>query len=163
MRQYVAFTLVEVLIVVMLLGILAMIILPYVTEASGDAREAALATDLATARKQILLYKAQHNDRSPAMNASGSLDTANFVARMTGRTTPDGKLDAGGSCGPYMTEWPANPYCDDAIAREILFAQDENAPRNGKTGWYYSLSSGQFYANHLRQLEAAPIEVRPIN
>ncbi len=50
------FTLVEILIVVIILGILAAIVVPQFTEASDDAKQSAMATNLQTLRSQIELY-----------------------------------------------------------------------------------------------------------
>ena len=59
------FTLVEILIVVIILGILAAIVIPQFTNASQDARESALLSQLQTLRSQIELYKLQHMDKLP--------------------------------------------------------------------------------------------------
>src|ERR1017187_3807990 len=60
-----AFTLVEILIVVIILGILAAIVIPQFTEASNDARISALQSDLQTCRSQFELYKVQHLENYP--------------------------------------------------------------------------------------------------
>ena len=67
-----AFTLVELLIVVIILGILASVVIPQFSDASTDARMSSLATNLMTIRGQIDLYRLQHNGTYPAQ--------ANFVA-----------------------------------------------------------------------------------
>ena len=59
------FTLVEILIVVIILGILAAIVIPQFANASQDARESALLSQLQTLRSQIELYKLQHLDKLP--------------------------------------------------------------------------------------------------
>src|SRR5207237_3761058 len=59
------FTLVEILIVVIILGILAAIVIPQFANASQDARESALLSQLQTLRSQIELYKLQHKDVLP--------------------------------------------------------------------------------------------------
>ena len=51
MRRY-AFTLVELLIVVIILGILAAVVIPQFSDASTDARVSSLTTNLATIRGQ---------------------------------------------------------------------------------------------------------------
>ena len=56
------FTLVEILIVVIILGILAAIVIPQFTNASQNARESSLQSTLQTLRSQIQLYKLQHGD-----------------------------------------------------------------------------------------------------
>ena len=70
------FTLVEILIVVIILGILAAIVIPQFTNASQDARRSSLASTVQTVRSQIELYKLQHGDQLP------DLTTAAWTARM---------------------------------------------------------------------------------
>ncbi len=60
------FTLVEILIVVIILGILAAIVIPQFTNASSDARNSSVASTLQTMRSQIELFKIQHADTPPA-------------------------------------------------------------------------------------------------
>lgn len=146
-RHALSFTLVEVLIVVVLLGIISMIVLPRFTSTIDDAREAALVDNLVSARKQIELYNLQHGGRAPHLDESGGTDVANFVNRLTGRTDPSGKLNAAGSCGPYLTDWPSNPFSDEAIADKIQFHGNPNPPRSGFTGWYYSVTTNMLYVN----------------
>ena len=55
-----AFTLIEILIVVVILGILAAIVIPQFTDASQDAMEANLVSQLQTIRSQIELYDVQN-------------------------------------------------------------------------------------------------------
>ncbi len=69
------FTLVEILIVVVILGILAAIVIPQFTQASTEAKTNSLCSDLQTLRSQIELYKVQHNDTPPAL--------ATFTNQMT--------------------------------------------------------------------------------
>ena len=56
-----AFTLIEILIVVVILGILAAIVVPQFTNAADDANDAAVRSQLQTLRGQIELYRAQQN------------------------------------------------------------------------------------------------------
>src|ERR1043165_2695878 len=67
------FTLVEILIVVIILGILAAIVIPQFTNASQDARKSSLVSQLQTLRSQSELYKLQHGDVLP--NLVGGDDT----------------------------------------------------------------------------------------
>ena len=57
-----AFTLIEILIVVVILGILAAIVVPQFTNAADDANDAAVRSQLQTLRGQIELYYAQNNE-----------------------------------------------------------------------------------------------------
>ncbi len=55
-----AFTLIEILIVVVILGILAAIVIPQFTDASDEAMDANIRTQLQTLRSQIQLYNVQN-------------------------------------------------------------------------------------------------------
>src|SRR5205823_8220667 len=94
------FTLVEILIVVIILGILAAIVIPQFTNASQDARKSSLVSQLQTIRSQVELYKLQHGDTLPALvggdDTAGSVDETNW-APLTTVTTYNGK-----NFGPYM-------------------------------------------------------------
>ena len=77
MKAKKGFTLVEILIVVVILGILAAIVIPQFTNASVEAKTARIRTDLQTMRSQIELYKIQNNGTVPADLAA--LVSGNFM------------------------------------------------------------------------------------
>ena len=60
-RNKKGFTLVEILIVVIILGILAAIVVPQFTEASSDAKLSNLTTNLQSIRAQLELYRLHHS------------------------------------------------------------------------------------------------------
>ncbi len=66
-----AFTLIEILIVVVILGILAAIVIPQFTDASEDAMDASVRSTLQTIRSQIELYNIQNP--ASAYNAATNL------------------------------------------------------------------------------------------
>ena len=102
------FTLVEILIVVIILGILAAIVIPQFTNASTDARKASLVSQLQTLRSQIQLFKLQHNDVLPDL-------VANQWAQMMSKTDLTGAVNtaAAGIYGPYLESTPKNPLNGD--------------------------------------------------
>ena len=65
-----AFTLVEILIVVVILGILAAVVVPQFTSAADDANDATVRSQLQTLRSQVELYKAQQGGE-PDFGANG--------------------------------------------------------------------------------------------
>lgn len=143
-----AFSLLEILIVVLLLGILAAIVLPRLSGASDDARGTAVKNDLQTLRQQITLYTAQHTGRGPHLDPDGSLDTVNLIARLLNRTERDGSIAAGQQgLGPYIHKWPANPYADPRVSALVAFGTADQPPRDGSTGWYFNTDTGVISAN----------------
>lgn len=138
---FAAFTLVELLIVVMALAILAMIAIPQFSTASKEARESAVMADIATLRRQINLYLAEHNNRGPHLDEDGALDTAGLKARLTGKTSTSGQLSSAGVAGPYIREWPENPFATPSVAAAITFGTSISPPRDGASGWYYNTNS----------------------
>ena len=137
MRARSGFTLVEILIVVIILGILAAIVIPQFTDASTQARESSLRSDLQTMRSQIELYKIQHNDQLPT---DGGLA---FGVAMTSYTTIAGVLaavqaPADGVYGPYLQKVPTNPFNNDDTVTEA--ATDTGIA--GDTGWFFNTATG---------------------
>jgi len=133
------FTLVEILIVVVILGILAAIVIPQFTEASTEAKTSSLMSDLQTVRSQIELYKVQHNDDLPG--AGG----ATFEQALTGKTDIDGAVDTSGAYGPYLQTIPTNPFNDDDDVR--IDGPDAGADTDG---WRFDATdpnSGAFQAD----------------
>src|SRR4051794_15553587 len=81
-----AFTLIEILIVVVILGILAMIVIPQFSNASAQARENTLKDDLRFLRLQVQVFAAQHRDTPPGYpsgNTAAAPTEADFEAQMT--------------------------------------------------------------------------------
>ena len=129
------FTLVEILIVVIILGILAAIVIPQFTEASQDARESALSSDLQTLRSQIELYKMQHTGSYPT-----ALGTA-ATCQLTNKTTMAGAISATGAYGQYLQQFPTNPFTSTNDVTIVTGATW--APGNDATAWYYNSTTGR--------------------
>ncbi|TKJ35217.1 MAG: hypothetical protein CEE38_15420 [Planctomycetes bacterium B3_Pla] len=152
MRAKSGFTLVEILIVVVILGILAAIVIPQFTEASTEAKTSSLATDLSSVRSQIQLYKIQHNDNLPGVingtHTAGGGGAANFVIAMTEGTDIFGEPNAAGPYGPYLMKLPTNQFVDsDVVVLGTIEPPAAPAPvTDGSQGWYFSTASGDFWA-----------------
>jgi len=146
-----AFTLVEILIVVIILGILAAIVIPQFTEASNDARESALQSDLQTCRSQLELYKVQHLENYPQQIAAVGASSANVVAQLTSRTNSAGTVGTDATqfpFGPYLQQFPSNSFVsDNTKSAKITFGTADPAPGDGASGWYINTSTGKFSAN----------------
>jgi prepilin-type N-terminal cleavage/methylation domain-containing protein len=118
------FTLVEILIVVIILGILAAIIIPQFANASSDARVTNLKTSLTNVRNQIEVFKCQHNDTAPALAGMWSLLTGQTDTSEANSAAPTGT-----HWGPYLQAAPVNPLNGQSSVTSA--AVDVNA------GWYY--------------------------
>ncbi len=123
------FTLVEILIVVIILGILAAIVIPQFTNASNDARSSSVASTLQTMRGQIELFKIQHGDTPPSATALATVLTGKTNA---GDTT---QAVATGTLGPYVQSFPVNPLNGWSTAAAAAAAN---------VGWVYVVNGGQY-------------------
>lgn len=65
-----AFTLIEILIVVVILGILAAIVIPQFTDASQQASDSSIRSQLQTIRSQIELYRVKNAGADPDLSAN---------------------------------------------------------------------------------------------
>lgn len=97
------FTLIEILIVVIILGILAAIVIPQFSSASNDARKSNVQSTVQTLRSQVALYKLQHADTLPDLTTSW--DPLVKKTDATGSTTPANGVQ---TFGPYMQDAPVN-------------------------------------------------------
>jgi prepilin-type N-terminal cleavage/methylation domain-containing protein len=123
-----AFTLVEILIVVAVLGILAAIVLPTVQNHIQQAKESAAKDNLRILRNTIELYAAQHNGIPPGYPNNDpdnvlitELDFYNQIVFV----------------GHYLSAMPVNPLNGDA--RITVLGNSVTFPENadGETGWIY--------------------------
>jgi general secretion pathway protein G len=138
------FTLVEILIVVVILGILAAIVIPQFTEASSDAKLSSLTTDLQTVRAQLELYKIQHNDQLPLHGTSDA-----FWDCLTKPTNLDGSAgDGTDDFGPYLQKAPSNPFVVDTTVDDVVEIETTNdGLGGGNAGWHLNTSDNSFHAD----------------
>ena len=124
-RKRSGFTLVEILIVVVILGILAAIVIPQFTSASETAKASSVVTQLQSVRAQLELYQIQHNGDYPTL--------AQMWGNLTGQTDVLGA--AGTDYGPYLQQTPLNPFTEGSTC-----AADNSAD------WQYAAATGTLQA-----------------
>lgn len=122
------FTLIEIMIVVVILGILASTVLPQFSNSQGTAQETALVTNLNMLRSQIQLYKLQHNGANPSTD---------IVNQLTAKTNLDGTTTGTPVLGPYiLSQFPANPLNNN------LRTVQTSGTADGTSGWSYDPTTG---------------------
>jgi len=128
-----AFTLVEILIAVSILGILAAIVMPQFRSHAYAARESAAKDNLRVLRTAIERYAAIHSDVPPGYandDISNNPDYATFQNQMV-------------TIEKYLTKIPENPFSGLAATRVLLDSEDfpAAATSTDQYGWIYKPSA----------------------
>ena len=95
------YSLAEMVVVILILGILSAIVVPQFTNASDGDRQSALHEQMRTVRAAIEFYKAQHHDALP--------DLGNSWKPLLIQTDIDGGTSGKPLFGPYLLREPINP------------------------------------------------------
>jgi general secretion pathway protein G len=128
MRKHKGFTLIELVVVVMILGILAAVAAPKLLNTSSTATDNGLRQTLNTVRSAIERYAAENGGQLPAANSS---DPEVFRAALKEYLR-----------GPF----PASPVGNKNNDVEIVTGPIGTA--SGSTsGWKYSRTTGEFICN----------------
>jgi len=153
-----AFTLVEILIVITILGILAATLLPTIPSIKRSASETSLKQILVQIRIAIQRYSFAHKGIYPAQVTDGSHSAGSvqsFQRQMRMRTNAEGIVLSQSSeqkgCGPFLHS--AIPYCPVGmlqrentinIVREFGRIQADANPQHA---WKYNSQTGEFLCN----------------
>jgi type II secretion system protein G len=135
-----AFTLIEVLIVVVIMAVLAATVIPQFASSTTDAKESSLKFNMHTLRSQIELYKIHHG-AYPAL-------TGNSLPQLLNKTDATGTIDPSGAFGPYVDgNIPPNPF--DNV--NMVYAAASSSPTTTTTeakGWQYNQGTGGIWPNN---------------
>ena len=134
------FTLVELVVVVLILGILAVVALPKVINNSTSARESAASTSLSSVRDAVELYRSQ---------ATGSLPSS------------DTQVNFKRDLDPYLrgSSFPKSPAPDKFNNNvKIVNTSGTLASTTDTEGWLYSSATGEVIINSSQKMSDGTTE-----
>lgn len=174
------FSLVEVLIVIIVVGILAAMAIPRFTSSSDQARETAMRSSLNSLQRAVELYRHEHegvypgavSHRTGSPVATVAQAESAFVAQLERYSTRGGRtaLIASGSFryGPYLRQGlPVNPMNEcsgitcDITETDVTKMQGNSADG---TGWRFYVRTGRIIPNDGTPVSIGLIDqlVKPI-
>ncbi len=139
-RRNAAFTLIELVIVVVIIGILAAIAVPRMSRGATAAGDSALTANLTQLRNAMEMFQAEHGGTYPSLtDAPAALTQFSDAA---GSTFKDAK-DEGSLViyGPYLRSIPPLPVGPNKGKNDFV------ATLGGTAGWVYDATTGQIRAN----------------
>ena len=152
------FTLVELIIVIVILGILASIAIPSIMGSQEEAGETALKQNLTTVRRVFERYKAEHQGKYPGAVADGLGNAKGtekaVLSQLLSYSDKTGacsvKKDAKFPYGPYLLKEFPNVPCGNGVGKNtIKVTADTGAlTATDKDGvWMYSYETGEMICN----------------
>jgi len=145
-----AFTLVEVLIVVVIMAVLAGVVITRYFDTSTDAKESVITHNLHVLQSQIGLYNINHLGKYPEL-------TDGDLPQLTRATNTAGDLGPSGPAhpyGPYVDVIPENPFNESAKVVPVATPrQTPTAPADDSSGWQYDEVTGDIWPNHPEYYE----------
>lgn len=148
-----AFTLIELLLVVVILGILAAIAIPQFSDSSNEARASSLQSNLSVLRNAIEYYRSSHAGKYPGYPSVGGAPTQTETTnQLTLASKADGSTAAPGTAGygygPYVRDrLPDNPINNLNTVQIVADGQPFPATADNSTGWIYQPQLGKWRAN----------------
>ena len=175
-RAQKGFTIVELMIVLLLIGMLALIIIPAINSSTEDGKINTLSTNISRLRSAIDLYYVQHKNTFPGQNRedgspADSIEEAikGFNKQLTQYTDKNGhvqeKKDLTHIFGPYFkqSKLPVNPFNNkDDVTCNISESDITAVAPDGSTGWKFYTLTGIFVPNDLKSKEIKALVTQKI-
>ena len=139
------FSLLEVMLVVVIIGLVAAIAIPKFSRGAAGASDSALSGNLAVLRNAVDLYQAEHNGTYPAV-ATISTQLTQFTDAAGGVSATK---DATHIYGPYLRSVPPVPVGAKKGGTTIAAADGAGV------GWIYSATNGTIQANTTTETDSA--------
>lgn len=140
------FSLIELVIVIVIMGIISAVAIPRLSRGSRTAGASALKSDLATLRNAIELFAAEHDGKYPGTTLANQVTQ---YSNNTGGTTSATKT-ATEVYGPYLKEMPPMPVGSkkDATGVHVTALAADVPPQGLATdGWWYNSTTLEIRAN----------------
>ena len=140
-----AFTLIEILIVVVIMAVLAATIIPQFSSSTTDAKESTAKFNLNTLRAQLQLYKIHHNGVAPPrVNNLDELVNKTDAAGNMGNTVGVHVF------GPYLQKVPANPFTGQDTIKDAGATGVPGPSGAADAGWLYREATGEIWLDDAR-------------
>lgn len=123
-----AFTLVEILIVVVILGILAALVVPSFIDATVEAEKKAAVHEVQKLRRAIEVYQVRNANVLPDVS-EGNLTWGALV-----------------TAGEYLQKAPVNPYVGSTAKGIIVYGNGPDIAYQTDYGWIYNDQTGEVWA-----------------
>jgi general secretion pathway protein G len=120
------FTLVEILIVVIILGILAAIVVPQFASATEESARIAAQDQLNKVRNVLAVYEIRHPNERPSI--------------------VEGDGTWGELVGPYFRRPPINHWVGPQTGTRIVFGTGPDTEYQNEYGWIYDEETGKVWA-----------------
>jgi general secretion pathway protein G len=141
-----AFTLVEILIVVVILGILAAIVVPQFTSATQDSQAGNIKSQLGTLQRQIELYQAKNNAYPTWAGATHN----GWDLLVT---------------GGYIKEAPSNPAGTGSATYTTSARKTITGAASGtgvaNQGWLFNTTDNKVYASYFDEVNGVVTNATP--
>ena len=149
-----AFTIVEVILVVTILGILAAIAFPGLQDHVAKAKESAVRNNLTTIRSQIEIYKLQHEGVPPGYKDGAEASIQTLILQLTATSTVTGAVSEFKVpvdpyvFGPYLKKILENTFNGLSTIAYLNVGTEFSAAADGtSSGWLYKRETSEFRLN----------------
>lgn len=143
-----SFSLVELVVVLAIIGMLASMAIPRISQGSVRANGAAIAGSLNTMRKAVLYYAIEHRNQFPGPTAELAVAQLTQYSDLGGGTSPVRTPSA--QFGPYLNNIPPCPIGYGKGNSTLLIDTVNSPPKPQSTstaGWVYNPTTGEIYPN----------------
>lgn len=123
-----AFTLVEILIVVVILGILAAAVVPQFVGATEDAQRTGTLDQLTKIRRAVDVYFVRNSNTWPPIGAGGPADWSALTSQR------------------YLPDAPVNNWVQGAARTHVILRDSPDALYHSGYGWVYDPATGRVWA-----------------